>query len=130
MENEDPTAWINKADHVTKEQVEKHYADRAKNGFSWYDWINFHNYLSFVIIGGLKKFRADAAGYPSSVTEDEWNEILDKMIAGFEANQTMADMTGWDHQGSQSYTEWAKPYAEKWEEGSALFIKYYSSLWD
>lgn len=122
----DPTNWIKKKSHNADPR--KHARQRAKRGFSDYDWWNFNDYLSFVIIGGLEKFKT-GSGYPANLSgPDEWVEILDKMIDGFKAHQVWTSLDTWDMK--QPLAEWEEPYKAKWKEGSDLFIEYYGSLWD
>jgi hypothetical protein len=97
--------------------------ERMTNGFSVYDWWNFNNYLSWVIIQGLEKFK-DGAGHPVNDeinSMDDWRAILDKMIVGFKAMERLMD----DFDITTAEEDRAL-----WEEGSALFVKYYPTLWD
>jgi len=130
----DPSRWVYKGKNVKDEKydTEKHERQRAKRGFSTYDWWGFDSYLTFVIIGGLKKFKKDGMGYPGSLLSmDGWLEILDDMIDGFEALEELKSMRDFDtSDGVKSYDEWAKPLLERWEKGSKLFIEYYPDLWD
>lgn len=54
----------------------------------------------------------------SKVAQKRWDEILDKIIAGFEANAQLLESPKQEEQN------------RIWEEGSKLFIKHYNSLWD
>lgn len=68
----------------------------------------------------------DEKGYVKKEAEErakkEWNEILNKIIAGFQANQKMMDIM---IKTKEEYKEQEKI----WQEGMQLFIKYYNSLW-
>lgn len=118
---DDPSAWV--YEDKDEDEQDRHEQERAKNGFSVFDWWNFNSYLDWVIIQGLEKFK-NGSGFPvfgGVKTMDDWRSVLDKMIEGFKAHDRLAN-------------DWNKKTMEAdkaaWEEGSALFIKYYSSLWD
>jgi len=64
-------------------KIKTHIVGRVVKGYSWYDWINFDDYLSSVIISGLKDFKNNSHGYPGELTLEEWNRRLDIMIEGF-----------------------------------------------
>lgn len=93
-----------------------------QRGFRGYDdrlfWA-MDEYLSPIIVAGLKNLRKNALGYPAGITsQNKWNKILDKMIFSFEYDKfeypfkkTMKDLN-------------------KVEEGHKLFAEYYSALWD
>jgi hypothetical protein len=86
------------------------------------------------------------------IATKRWNDILDKMIAGFEANQRMKDMIyedelgayplhrpvgvsrdAWEKIGEDHFTK-SRLLAERdqkiFEEGIKLFAEYYNDLWD
>jgi hypothetical protein len=116
----DPSIWVFKDERYN--QV-RHFEERMTNGFSVYDWWNFNSYLNWIIIQGLEKFKT-GSGHPvdeSIKNMDDWRAALDKMIAGFKAQERL--MNDWD---KETY----KADQEEWQEGVALFIKFYSSLWD
>lgn len=98
----------------------------------------------------LKWMRSHKHGFPIILLDDNeeydwesskddekyykrWNDILDKMIAGFEAliaedEVFIVDANGkYDHAASEIER---KRLLAIWEEGAALFIKYYRNLWD
>jgi hypothetical protein len=116
----DPSKWVFEDE---KHDQARHMEERMTNGFSVYDWWNFNNYLSWVIIQGLEKFK-DGAGHPVNDeinSMDDWRAILDKMIVGFKAMERLMD----DFDITTAEEDRAL-----WEEGSALFVKYYPTLWD
>lgn len=47
------------------DKLEKHYAERAKSGFSTFDWWNFDTYISGVIANAVKQF-STGHGYPGT----------------------------------------------------------------
>lgn len=120
----DPSLFVqeNPEDH----DLSKHHSERATNGFSEFDWWNFHDYLCYVIVGGLQRFVEHRTGHPvwqEVQTDEQWEEILKKMIAGFEAQWKMANH---EYESHEEYKE----LAAVWEEGSQLFIKFFPTLWD
>lgn len=50
----------------------------------WDTW-SMDNTLSLIIEPMLKQLKVTQNGYPSGLEEQEWNEILDKMIFAFES---------------------------------------------
>lgn len=122
----DPTLWVNDSKRHSKKRHEK---ERLENGFSTYDWWNFNSYLSWVIIGGLKKFLKDGNGYPGGTTKEEWDKDLQTMIEGFEANEALQGFEGYGF-NNVTYEEWSKPLEDKWERGIKLFLENYGTLWD
>jgi hypothetical protein len=91
------------------------------------------------------------------IAEEEWNKIIDKMIAGFEANARMDglyeselgpyplfkstdkdDIFGFDdpvhrrilHERYEKTIPLIERDQKLSEEGLALFVKYYNNLWD
>lgn len=124
----------------------------------WDTW-NMDNTLSLIIEPMLKQLKATQHGYPSGLTEQEWNEILDKMIFAFESLNndyeeqyhsgecdyiwTPVNANGeevsegeyrrMDHGPNHTHVfdvEGWKKHDEKIQEGLELFGKYFRSLWD
>ena len=83
----------------------------------WDTWSMDHT-LAHIILPMLKQLKATNHGYPSELTEQEWDEIQDKMIWAFE--QKIKD---------DMYDSSAEEHA-KMEEGFRLFGEYYQNLWD
>ncbi len=81
-------------------------------------WSMDHS-LAVVILPRLKEFRKKHGGYPGSLeTMEEWDAILDKMIAGFEwfASDARFDANPIGYEDAQI--------------GLDLFAKWYGHLWD
>lgn len=70
-----------------------------------------------VILPRLKRFKEVTIAVPQDMTQEEWHEILDKMIAAFE------------FAGSDARWEATPGDFEKYQEGLDLFAKYYFLLW-
>lgn len=58
----------------------KYSIHRAKYGVSSIDCWDLDYYLNRVIYNSLQIYKKDTNGYPMNLSEEEWNEILDKMI--------------------------------------------------
>lgn len=84
---------------------------------TWDTW-NMDHTLAHIILPMLKQLKATNHGYPSDLTEQEWDEIQDKMIWSFEQKikDTDMDLSHEEH--------------EKMAEGFKLFGLHYQNLWD
>ena len=58
--------------------------ERDTRGFDSSELWSLDFTIAKFILPRLKAFRAKPYGYPGSLTEDKWNEILDKMIESFD----------------------------------------------
>lgn len=95
---------------------------RARRGYSDRDSWSACDYLCDVITGLLGRQRY-ASGYPSYLdTAEEWKEILDSIVTGFEAASRLMD--------EYPSGETRKRLEAEWKKGSKLFIKHFFSLWD
>jgi hypothetical protein len=99
--------------------------------------------LAMIIHPMLVQLKATTHGYPSDLTEERWNEILDEMIWAFEQkcrdhweddyygdyvedqkNGSMVGSFKWiDHEG-------LKTHQERMTNGFKLFGTHYENLWD
>tara|TARA_R100000750_G_C2331441_1_gene90273 strand:+ start:107 stop:526 length:420 start_codon:yes stop_codon:yes gene_type:complete len=104
----------------------KHIIQKIIRGFSDSDLWDLDYHLSELILPRLKAFRNyNQAGHPSRLKdENEWNDILDKMIYSFEYVLRDYGIEDDDWNDSQE-----KKYKE-YEEGMKLFIDFFSDLWD
>jgi len=93
-----------------------------------YDTYSMDTTLAKIIHPMLKQLKATKLGYPSTMTEKKWNYILDEMIWTFE--QIILD--GNDEQFWTDDIDWdgMKVHYTRINKGTALFGKYYRSLWD
>lgn len=120
---DDPSIWVYEKASLSEKpyDVHEHEQERATQGFSTYDWWNFNSYLTFVIVGGLRKFLVDGNGYPAAFGSiEEWNVILEKMIAGFEMSEEIHN----------SFEVATPDQSAVVDEGMELFAKHYADLWD
>lgn len=118
----DPSAWVAEKGYDGREyDVEKHRRERADRGFSTYDWWNFFDYIAWVNINALEKFKT-GSGFPGNLSgPDEWTAILDKMIDGFKAAQKISN--DFD---VRTYKDDRKTMMD----GLHLYAEYFCSLWD
>lgn len=68
------------------------------------------------ILPRLKAFKVNLHGYPSELTFEEWQAILDKMVLAFDLVNKQEEDT--------------EEQQETINEGLTLFAKYYQHLWD
>jgi hypothetical protein len=125
QENEmnDPSEWVK----TTKDadDYDRHRQERAENGFSVFDWWSFCDYMAWVNIQALEKFK-DGAGFPADLhSMDEWKSELDTMIAGFKAYQTLSALD-YDFRDKAETDKILKTQ----DDGLALYAKRFSALWD
>jgi len=86
----------------------------------WDTWSMDHT-LAYIIVPMLNQLKETMHGYPSELTAESWNEILDEMIWAFTYKRdnfnTLMDK---DREAAQ----------ERMTNGFILFGKYYENLWD
>lgn len=92
---------------------------RSRRGFSHEDTWNLDQYLAKVIASSVTHLRHTTHGYPSTMTESEWDNILRKIVLGFNLYVYSRDM--------ETLTEDEKA---KMDEGMQLFIQHFRHLWD
>jgi len=116
-----------------------------------YDTWSMDTTLAHIVVPMLKQLKATTHGYPSGLTEEEWNDNLDAMIFSFESK-----LMYWEDQfySGEHDTHWTKlengmtqltkgpndtfevdyeglrAYQERVSNGFKLFGKYYEGLWD
>lgn len=96
----------------------KHFFQTFWRGFSDGDLWDLDVHLAKIILPRLIYFRKQPLmSYPIGLTEDEWLEILDKMIFAF---ATVVEGP-WDVEPS----DW-----DDVQEGLDLFGKWFTHLWD
>ena len=115
------------------------YDEREKAGtqiviHSWDTWDMDHT-LALIIHPMLVQLKETKHGYPSNLTEERWNEILDEMIWAFK-QKTMDDWND-PYYGPivNDEFEWVdydglKAHQERMSKAFEMFGKYYESLWD
>ena len=89
-------------------------------------WSMDHT-LAHIVLPMLVQLKATQHGHPADLTEQEWDEILDKMIWAFEQKCRDDWMDDYDYSWD---SEEAKVHQERMTNGFNLFGKYYENLWD
>jgi hypothetical protein len=100
----------------------KSFIHRGLYGYANNDVWSLDYYLAKVISNSVRHLKEHLHGYPSGLTEDEWDEILEKIIIGFEANIKLDDV----EYNSAEHKEKLKAF----NIGMKLFVKYFNNLWD
>ncbi len=100
----------------------KWISQRINRGYSDKDWWDFDQYLAGIIASACKKFRQNGMGYPSELTNEEWNEILAKIEWGFLQYTTILDST--------STIEEEEKIIEEMKQSGELLIKWLPGMWD
>ena len=96
---------------------------RGYRGYTLRDVYSMDSYLSRIILGMLKDFRKYEDCYPSRMTKEDWEIMINEMIEGFEA-----------YCKNISYPEDSTPdlYEDrrrKFNRGMALFSAYFDNLY-
>jgi len=122
----------------------KYFYQRGKRGYSDRDAWDFDDYLSSIIIKGVRDLKENVYGCPGDLYDKDrkndeyhkWKEILEEIASGFEAAQRIKDMSYMKRVKKDKYytTEVDEKKAEamtkKYERGMKLFSKYFLNLWD
>lgn len=88
---------------------------RLKRGFDDSELWNLNSTITSFILPRLKAFRDETVSYPDGMTREEWESIIDEMIAAFELLEE-------DKCDSESN--------KKIEQGLNTFVKHFRGLWD
>jgi len=94
----------------------KHYRQRLTRGWDDRELWNLDVTMAEFIYPRLKRLKEIQHGYPADLNEEEWSEILDKMILAFKLIK------------EEDY--YIKKDPGEITEGLNLFVEYYSNLWD
>lgn len=88
-----------------------------------YDCWNLNHTISVVAYPLLKRFRELQCGHPATLTQEEWDEILDQMIWSMKVVVEEKDCAP-----AGSLIE-IKRFYRKLNRGFELFGKHFQSLW-
>jgi hypothetical protein len=115
------------------------FLQRGKRGFADCDIWDFDDYLIDVISAGLKQLKKVQQTCPTEIfdkyehlsieerdkaTQKEWNEILDRIIEGFDAAKVLLDMY------CELDEKERKDIEQIRQRGFDLFKEYFFNLWD
>ena len=117
----------------------------------WDTW-SMDTTLAHIIAPMLKQLKETQHGYPSNLTQEEWNEKLDEMIWAFEQKLfdwedqyiTQQGEIDWDStaqdEDGRGIIRWTREHIVDWDkrnahqkrmdEGFKLFGEWYEHLWD
>lgn len=104
------------------------FIHRGIYGWAKDDAFDFVSTHSESTLGLLKHFRKTHRGYPDGMTEEEWNESLDMMIAGWQAMNDLAMDTKWELPDDE-YFAWRRRMEIVWAAGMEEFVKHYQTIW-
>lgn len=123
----------------------KWFIQRGIRGWADCDVWSFDSYLNKIIISGLKRLKENHQGCPSDLWDEyavnqechKWYFIIDEMIQGFEAADTIVNghcmyFSEIDN-GMMEYRldkEQLENLSKKYKRGMKLFSEYYLNLWD
>lgn len=98
---------------------EKKYSkQRKKRGFDDSETWSLTDTISRFILPRLQRFKKIHSGMPVTLTTEEWNDILDKMILAFE-------LTNRDN----GIRDWSEEESKQVDEGLDLFREWFLNLW-
>jgi hypothetical protein len=91
--------------------------------------------LAMIIHPMLVQLKATTHGYPSSLTEESWNEILDEMIWAFGHKSKEMDAGDMCRDKCSNFGDpvckaCINETQERLTNAFTLFGKYYENLWD
>jgi hypothetical protein len=99
-------------------RIPKWESQIAERGFDDTEWWSLYDTIARFTLPRLKVFRTSTMSFPLSITSDEWDGILDKMILAFEI---IVDDDKWPASSNED--------SEIVEEGIELFGKWFLHLW-
>ena len=92
------------------------FYQRGKRGYSDRDLWNLDLYLATWLPEAIENFLNNNNGYPAELTEQEWKDILQKMIMGFR-----------DYVAEEYYNI---EVSDSSKEALQLFVKWFGYLWN
>lgn len=114
--NKHKSEWSRKAPlylEKNDKRYKKHMSQLRQNGFSDSETWALYSVIAEFTLPRLKRFREIEVDYPSNLkNREEWNKILDKMIAYF-----------------QSVVNDDENMQNEHEQGLKWFCEYYRDLW-
>jgi len=90
---------------------------RITHGYNYEDCWNLDHAAAKWLLPRLRHMRKNHYGYPGMITNEEWEEILDKMILAFEL---IIEDDSWGDTEKENAID----------EGLDLFREYFRALWD
>ena len=122
-----PSVWIDNIREVPR--VVKAFVQRGRHGVAERDCWNLDNYLCNVLKNGLQIYKKDTIGYPGFLTEEEWDNVIDRMIELVEIievdpiDSPLATFV-WER-GTDENMKWKKEvYKERWLKNVKRYAEY------
>ena len=121
------------------ERTEDYRNQRIERGFDNSELWSLDATIAKFILPRLKAFRECHCGYPGNLSDEKWNEILDKMIIAFDIYLNDDDLINSEEiirkfhkQGffkGRTLEKCLQLHAD-FEKGMEYFHEYWMSLWD
>lgn len=108
----------------TDKRYKKHVVQLKKFGFSNAETWGLYSVIAEFILPRLKDFKKTTMSYPMGISEEEWNNILEKMIFAFEWTLTCENGNNLNLSEEESKINW-----DRHKEGIDLFSKWFMDLW-
>jgi len=106
------------------EELKKIKEQMNKPLFTTEELWDFEYHLAKIILPGLISFKDKSLGHPGNITQEEWEEILDKMIWSFNEKANGEPSRPKDiREAIDGF------YYKKLQEGFELFGLWYQNLW-
>ena len=113
-------SWLYRLKSKLSRRSLRFFWQRLTRGWDDSETWSLDHSLAKLITPRLKRYKEVNCGYPSSMSWEEWNEILDEMIFGFEWFQSDARF--------DVNSEYDANYIRA-QKGIDLFAKHYFHLW-
>jgi hypothetical protein len=97
------------------------FFQRGFRGYSDCDWWNLNSYLAGWLPDALMRLRNEGHGHPGMMTEEEWQDTLLQMLAGFVAHRRLRNCD-WETLAQRD------ELVEVREDGLALFAEWFVEL--
>jgi len=120
-----PVIHFKKINWFSVKRSIKHWWQRRTRGFSDDETWSLNYEIAKFTLPRLKLFKEFNFGYPSSITSEEWNIILDKII--FSLEYEVARYKG--EEKLPDNPDDFSAYFEKVQEGFRLFGEWFGNLW-
>ena len=103
---------------VNDKRITKWEAQIVERGFDDTEWWSLYTTIAEFTLPRLKVFRQNTMSFPATITSEEWDNIIDKMIVAFEI---ILDEEKWPVPSGEDM--------DKVTEGLDLFAKWFTNLW-
>ena len=112
----------------------KHKYQKITRGFSDDETWSLNYTIAKFVVPRLKRFKNLNFGHPSTITEDEWNTILDKIINSLEKEIAFCESNEPDFDEEANYDyglsyQNRRKYHKEKQEGYELFGQWFDNLW-